>query len=427
MLNHWSLYLYSSFVHSIAQARFGELLCYVLLVVAILGTLSTTVFLGMVIAAVARFRRRSDAASIKSHAAVKNGLPPVSVLKPVHGTEPQLSVNLESFFQQNYPDFEIIIGARDASNEALRVAESVRARYPHVKSKIVLSGTPTWPSAKVFSLDKMIAASNNDYFVISDSDVLVGPDFLRKVIAPLQDRKIGLVTCLYRGIPAHGFWSLLEALGMSVEMPSGVLVADMMEGMRFALGAAMAVRRDALEAIGGIAATADYYSDDFVLGNEVWAAGYKVVLSDEIVGHVLTPRTLKQMFGDQLRWMKSTRYSRPKGHIGTGLTYAMPYGLLGGISAAALGEPRLALALLGLAYLNRVLQAVLVGWGVIRDRNALKFCWAYPLRDLLGFVFWLRSFGGSQFSWRGEAYRFSPGGKISPQHRHAEAPTAERV
>ncbi len=163
-------------------------------------------------------------------------------------------------------------------------------------------------------------------------------DFLRDVIPALLDPKIGLVTCPYRGVTAGDFWSTLEALGMSVEMPSGVMVADMLEGIRFALGPAVALRRDALDKIGGIAATADYYSDDFVLGNLIWAAGYKVIFSHHIIQHVLTPRPLKRTLGDQLRWMKSTRFSRPLGHLGTGLTYAMPFGVLGLIAATALGH-----------------------------------------------------------------------------------------
>jgi ceramide glucosyltransferase len=396
-----------------------------LLALAVVGTVSSTVFLGLVVAAAVRYRRLARAAKEESESVPESSLPAVSVLKPVHGMEPHLSENLESFFRQNYPNFEIIIGARDSNNAALQVAQQVRARYPRVKSMVVLSGPPAWPSAKVFSLDKMIGASSNSHFIISDSDVLVQPDFLRQVIPPLLDSRVGLVTCLYRGIPASDFWSLLEGLGMSVEMPSGVLVADMVEGMRFALGAAMAVRRDVLDAIGGIASTADYYSDDFVLGNEVWAAGYKVLLSHEIVGHVLLPRPLKQTFGDQLRWMKSTRYSRPKGHVGTGLTYAMPFGILGLISAAALGHLGWAIALLAAAYLNRVIQSVSVGWGIIRDTRALKYAWLYPLRDLMGFLFWARSFSSSHFSWRGEIYQFVEGGKIIPQHRHAEAVSEE--
>jgi ceramide glucosyltransferase len=200
----------------------------------------------------------------------------------------------------------------------------------------------------------------------------------------------------------------------------------MMEGMRFALGAAMAVRRDALEARGGIAATADYYDDDFVLGNHVWSAGYKVVLSHEIVGHVLVPRTLKDIFGDELRWMRSTRYSRPKGHVGTGLTYAMPFGVLGLISAALLGHPMLGLGLLAAAYLNRVIQALSVGWGILGDELVLRFCWLYPVRDLFGFIFWIRSFGNSRFVWRGELYRFSEGGKIIPEQQPITAGSEER-
>jgi ceramide glucosyltransferase len=397
----------------------------VLLALAVLGTVSSTVFLGLVLVAAVRYRSRSRLAKSKAGSTPADRLPGVSVLKPVHGEEPRLAENLQSFFQQDYPDFEIIIGARDANNEALGVAREICMRYPQVRSRVVLSGPPTWPSAKVFSLDKMIATCRNSYLVISDSDILVSRDFLRNVVPPLLDSKVGLVTCLYRGIPAGDFGSLLEALGMSVEMPSGVMVADMMEGMRFALGAAMALRRDALEAIGGIAATADYYSDDFVLGNEVWAAGYGVVLSHHIVGHVLVPRGWKDILGDQLRWMKSTRYSRPKGHVGAGLTYATPFGVLGLVSACALGHVSLGVGLLAAALVNRVIQSVCVGWGIIRDRRALTFCWLYPLRDFLGFFLWAASFGSRRFLWRGETYRFSKAGKIIPQHRPANDVTGD--
>src|SRR5258707_1253473 len=190
---------------------------------------------------------------------------------------------------------------------------------------------------------------------------------------------VGLVTCMYRGIPASDFWSSLEALGLSVEMSSGVIVADMLEGMRFALGPAMAVRRDAIDAIGGIAAVADYYSDDFELGNRIWAKNYKVVLSHHIVRNVLTSRSLVRTLGDQLRWMKSTRYSRPAGHAGTGLTYALPFGILGLVAAGALGHWPLGIGLFALASSNRTIQSIVVGWTVARDPRAVRVCWLYPL------------------------------------------------
>jgi ceramide glucosyltransferase len=393
---------------------------YALLALALLGTASSAVFLVLALIAARRYRRYAENARLSANAVPETSLPPVALLKPVHGMEPRLRENLESFFRQDYPDFEIIFGARSADNAALGVVYELRALYPNVKCRIVLSGPPAWPNAKVFSLDKMIAFSRNDYLVISDSDVEVGPNFLRNVIPPLLDRKNGLLTCVYRGVPARSFWSSLEALGLSVEMTSGVLVADMLEGMRFALGAVIATRREVFERIGGIRTTADYYSDDFVLGNLVWAAGYHVVLSQYVVDHVLIPSSFLRTFGHQVRWMKSTRYSRPRGHLGSGLTFAVPFGLLGIVSATALGRPVLGIALLAISILNRVIQSLAIGWSVTRDPRALGLCWLYPLRDLLGFITWTASYTSSTFFWRGETYQFTRGGKIVPQQRADE-------
>jgi ceramide glucosyltransferase len=270
----------------------------------------------------------------------------------------------------------------------------------------------------------MLALSRNEFIVTSDSDVRVGTDFLRNLIPPLLEHKVGLVTCLYRGEPSAGFWSHLEALGMSVEMPSGVVVSDMLEGIRFALGPGVAFRRDALDAIGGIRATADYYSDDYVLGNKIWAAGYKVMFSHYFVHHVLNRRSLRRILGDQLRWMKSTRHSRPWGHLGTGLTFAMPFGVLGFVAALVLRTPLLAFALLAAACINRIVQSIAVGWGLLKDPRALRLSWIYPLRDLQGFVIWVASYMSHTFHWRGENYRFTDDGRIIAEDRNALKPVS---
>ncbi len=403
------------------------LLWRTLLGFAVIGILSSSVFLFLVIIATIRFKRRSQSQQQNAVSIPSDRLPPVTIFKPVHGMEERLEQNLESFFQQDYPDFEIIIGARSEDDPAIILAEKLRNKYSNVKSRIVVSGPPEWPNAKVFTLDKMVPLSRNDFFVISDSDVRVEPDFLRNVIPPLFDRKLGLVTCLYRGDPSTDFWSLLEALGMSVEMPSGVVTADMLEGIRFALGPAVAVRRDSLDAIGGIRSTADYYSDDYVLGNKIWAAGYEVIFSHHFIHHVLTPRPLLRTLGDQLRWMKSTRHSRPRGHIGTGLTFAMPFGVLGLIAGTALSNPGLGIMFLATAFLNRALQSLVVGWWLLEDARALKFCWLYPLRDLQGFGVWIASFLSHTFYWRGEIYRFTKEGKIVAQSRRVTAPPVPTV
>jgi len=404
-------------IAGVFDANGVDLVWRALLVVSLAGTFTSTFYLGMTLVAVSRYLHNTRAELTAAQATPSTPLPPVAIFKPVHGMEEQLAANLESFFRQDYPDYEVIFGVRELSNPAAKIAEQVRARYPQVPSRLIVSGPPTWPSAKVFSLDKMIAGSSRSYFIISDSDVRVAPDFLRQAIPPLLDPKVGLVTCMYRGVPAADFWSWLEALGLSVEMPSGVMVADMMEGMRFALGPAMAVRRDTLDAIGGIAAVADYYSDDFELGHRIWAKGYKVILSHHIVSNVLTRRSPLRTLGDQLRWMKSTRYSRPAGHAGTGFTYAMPFGVLALIAGAALGRWQVGAGLFVLAWLNRMIQSVVVGWGVARDPRALWLCWLYPVRDFFGFIAWILSYTSREFYWRGEMYRFGKGGKIAPLER----------
>jgi ceramide glucosyltransferase len=423
-----SAFLHPAVTHAADLAAFCALpavahltfLWKVLLAVALLGTASSTVFLILALVAAVRHLRLGRTRSAGQAAAV--ALPRVTILKPLHGAEPRLEENLASFFQQDYPAFEIIFGCRSAADPAIGVVESLRRRYPQVAVQVVYSGEPPWPSAKVWSLQNMIAASTSDYLVISDSDILVRPDFLRAVIPPLLEPRNGLVTCLYAGIPAPGFWSHLEALGMSVEMPSGVLTADMLEGMQFALGAVLAFRRDALESCGGIRCAAEYYSDDFVLGNRVYGAGYRVVLSHYRVGHVLCSQSWAKTFATQVRWMQSTRYSRPKGHFGTGLTFAVPFGFLGLIAAVVLGHPALGASLLAWSLLNRIVQSIAIGYLVIGDPRALSLCWLYPLRDLLGFIVWLGSYcGGSGFRWRGELYRFTPGGRIVSIARAAEA------
>ena len=383
------------------------MLARVMLVVAAGGLLTSTIFLLLALAGAVRFRQRRRALP-----AAADYLPAVTVLKPVHGMEPRLRQSLESFFLQDYPAFEIIFGARHADDEALALARELMRKYPSVRVKIVAVGEPPWPNAKVYSLVKMMAEASHDLLVISDSDVEVRRNYLREVVQPFRDLQVGCVTCLYRGVAVGGLWSRLEALGMSVEFVSGVLIADLLEGMKFALGPTMATRREALEKVGGFGAFADYCADDYLLGNRVAAAGYKVVLSGHVIDHIVLNRSLRASLAHQVRWMKSTRYSRPRGHLGSGLTFAVPFGLLGLASGAIMGSWGLGAALLAVALANRLLQALAIGWGVVRDHNALRFAWLYPLRDLMGFGLWVASYAGSKIWWRGERYRLEMGGKM---------------
>ena len=397
------------------------MLGYLLLLGSIVGLLSCTVFLILLAGACIRFRGRPLPSGFAGPS------PPVSLLKPLHGLEPALEANVESFFRQDYPCYEIIFGCRQESDPALDVVQTVRRRYPHVPAKIVLSGEPDRPNAKVCSLERMAEVAGSDYLVISDSDVRVTPQYLREVTRPLCQPEIGMVSCLYRGVPSGGLWSRLEALGMSVEMTAGVVVADMLEGLKFALGPTMAIRRDVLEEIGGFHALADYCADDFVLGQRVFEAGKQVVLSHYVVDHVAVHQRCFASLQHQVRWMKSTRFSRPKGHIGTGLTFAMPFGLLALLAGIVMGNPLLGLALFLYAALNRMMEAMLAGWGMVRDPLALRFFWLYPVRDLLGFFLWCASFFNTSIVWRGERYQLQVGGKMVREAGAEELAASETV
>ncbi len=373
------------------------LISYFVLGVALIGTLSSAVFLILAIVGVIRFR--SEARRQISCAPDDAHLPAVSVLKPVHGLEARLKENIESFFRQDYPDYEILFAADEADDQALDVVREVCARYPNIRSRVLVTGTP-WPNPVVYAFHCMAEAAAHDILVTTDSDVEVGPRYLREIVPPLLDPEVGLVTCVYRGKNAAGFFSGLTAIGMSVEMTAGVLVANLLEGMKFGLGPTTVVRKDSLASIGGYTALQDYIAYDFAIGNLIAKAGYRVVLSGYVIDHVVNQKSFRRMWQNQLRWAQTTRYSRPKGHFGSGLIFAMPYGLLGFVAAAALGHWRLGALLLGVAVLNRLVEAWPVGWMVVRDPQIRRAPWLYPLRDLLGFAVWFASYLNLRYVWR---------------------------
>jgi ceramide glucosyltransferase len=374
---------------------------------AVFGVTTSTVYSLMVAVGALRFGRR--AAAVKP----QTFLPPVSVLKPVHGDEPDLEENLASFFTQDYPAYEILFCARHSDDAGLNAARRVAERFPQISTRILTCGEPPWPNARTFSLEIMRRSARYPILVASDSDVRVAPDYLASVVAPLEDPRVGMVTCLYRGVTRHGLWAQLEAMGMSVEMTSGVLVAEMLEGMHFALGPSMVMRQSTVEKIGGYEQVAQYYADDFVLGNWTAKAGESVVLSTYIVEHHVLNAAFKKSMAHQQAWATSTRFSRPAGHFGEVLTYAVPFGLLALATLGLAGHPAWGLLLLAFTVLDRVLLCLLVAGRVVRDRRAVRKAWLYPLRDLMGFCFWVRSyFGSRKLRYRGDPYELLPEGRL---------------
>ena len=251
-------------------------------------------------------------------------LVPISILKPLFGADEGLEENLRSFFAQEYPDFELLMSVNRHDDSAAAVAEKVMREFPSVSAKLIVTGMSPRPNGKVFSLDRLMHDARHDILVMADSDIRVTPQMLQVLAAELQDRHVGLVTCPYRAIPGASFWSQLEALGMNTEFLGGVLVARFLNGMDFALGCTLAVRRGALDAIGGFGVLKDYLAEDFMMGRLVAQSGSRVILSSYKIEHRIGSQGFRANFDHRLRWARSTRRSRPAGYVGEIFTNPLP-------------------------------------------------------------------------------------------------------
>ena len=378
----------------------------ILLYVALIGSVTSSIYCLLVVVAAVRYgmRRRQALAGATQF------LPPVSVLKPLHGTEPSLERNLETFFVQEYPEYEVLFCARHANDAGLMLAQQVAERYPAVKARFITCGEPEFPNAKMWSLAALAEAACYETLVTSDADARVSRTYLRECVQGLADGA-ELESCVYVGQTDGGFASALDAVGKSVEMTGGVLVADMLEGTRFALGVTMVLRREGFALAGGYEELGQYFAEDFVLGSRLAEAGHGVRISKHVIRLMVPPMGFAESFRNQMRWMKSTRRSRPAGHFGTGATFALPFGLMGLVWGLLSGHWAWGLLWLLGTCVNRWVLAAVVLWA-LGDEHAAYEIAIYPVRDLLGAVLWAGSYWGSTMSYHGGKYQLEKGGRF---------------
>jgi len=349
----------------------------------------------LVIVAVRRYRRGRRAES--------RAFEPVSILKPLAGLDLGLERNLRTFFEQDYPDFEILFAVRDADDAAVEVVERLRREYAAVPSRLLVTGEPPYPNAKVFSLDRMFAAAGHDLVVMSDSDIRVGPAFLRTVAAEFQDPALGVATCPYRAVAGPGLWSRLEATGMNTDFLAGILVARMVEGMKFAVGPTIVARRSALDSIGGLDRLKDFLAEDFALGKFAAEAGQGVNLSSYVVEHHIGNQDLAHNARHRLRWARSTRRSRRAGYIGQLLTMPLPLAIMVFAVDPAWWP------VLPLTFAIRAAAA----WSVAQGVLGAQLNWVLlPMEDVAAFCFWVAGFFGNTITWRGRNYRLESDGRF---------------
>uniref|UniRef100_Q028R9 Ceramide glucosyltransferase, putative n=1 Tax=Solibacter usitatus (strain Ellin6076) TaxID=234267 RepID=Q028R9_SOLUE len=331
---------------------------------------------------------------------------PISVLKPLAGVDEGLEENLRSFFEQDYGEFEILFAVRKPDDAAIAVAERLRARYPDVPSRLIVTGEPPYANAKVYSLDLMLGAARHDLLVMADSDIRVTREMLRTIAAEFQDPALGLATCPYRAVPGRSFWNTLEAIGLNTEFIGGVLVARMLDGMKFALGPTIAARRATLAGIGGFDAVKDFLAEDFVMGKLAAERGDGVILSSYVIEHRIGAQGLLANLKHRLRWNRSTRRSRPAGYVGQLFTNPLPLALM--LYAVRPEWWPVAAATV-------VLRAG-AGWAtagrVLRDPLTARLFFLVPVQDLLSFAMWVGGFFGNTILWRGRKYYLQADGRF---------------
>ncbi|MGD0469802.1 MAG: bacteriohopanetetrol glucosamine biosynthesis glycosyltransferase HpnI [Terriglobales bacterium] len=338
-------------------------------------------------------------------------LPPLSILKPLKGVDPEIWESFCSHCEQECPEFQIqiqmIFGVSDPADPAIEVVRKLQSKYPNREIELIVCDRVLGPNIKVSNLVQMLPAARHELLLVNDSDIRVPPDYLRKVITPLADASVGLVTCLYHAVASPTLGSRLEALGISTDFVPGVLSARFLEkGLHFGLGSTLAFRRRDLEAIGSFEALLDYLADDYELGRRIAATGKRVELSAATVTTFLPAYTLRQFFRHQLRWSRTIRDARRWGYAGLLFTFGLPWALVTLLVAQGAAW---AWALFALTFAARLAVGFVAAVVVLHDRQALSNIFLLPLRDLIAPFIWAAGFLGNRIHWRGDVFDLKDG------------------
>jgi ceramide glucosyltransferase len=352
----------------------------------------------------------------RHNAAPRDFTPPVSVLKPVHGLDPEAYENFASFCRQDYPEYEVLFGVTDEQDAATPVIRKLIADFPALPIRLLVTPEKIGSNDKVNKLCGLARAARHNLLVLSDADIRVGPGYLRSVAAPFRDAQVGALTSMFTGIPVRSLWPELLAIYLSTDFMPAVLMARQLEGVRFALGATVGIRRECLAEIGGFEALVDEAGDDHELGSRTAARGHRVELVDGTVKTWCPLQSLREFYIQRLRWAIVARQARPLGYLGLIFTQGLPLTVL----AVILAPTRLLAGSFVAAYL--ILRMAVVWtmgvWG-LHDELLKRRWWLVPLWDVFAFVIWLHSLFWSRVRWRGVEYRVAHG-RLVPVASHPD-------
>jgi ceramide glucosyltransferase len=391
--------------------------------VAAIGTVGSLFFYFLSAIGMGSFLRERRT-RLKQTSLPESQLPAVTMLKPLKGIDPEIWESFCSHCEQHYPSFQLIFGVSDPADPAIELVRKLQAKYPKLAIELIVCNRTLGANIKVSNLAQMLPLARHELLLVNDSDIRVAPDYLRNVVAPFADPSVGLVTCLYRGVPGPTLGSRLEALSITTDFVPGVLSARLLErGLHFGLGSMLAFRRSDLNAIGGFEVLLDCLADDYELGRRIASTGKKVELSAAVVSTFLPAYTLGQFVRHQLRWSRTIRDARRWGYAGLLFTFGLPWAF---VTLLAARGAAWAWALFAITFVARFAVAFVAAEMVLNsmldstlhrtlnDRRAfrsemLSTLFLLPLRDLIAPFVWAASFMGNRIHWRGDVFDLKDG------------------
>jgi ceramide glucosyltransferase len=352
------------------------------------------------------FRRRAIAPALSAE------LPPVSVLKPIHGLEKDLAENLRSACRQDYPQYQVVLSTQRLDDPALPTLRAIADEFGPARVTLAVADSKPVINGKIQNLLIGMSAARHDVLLISDSDVRLRPDYLRAIVAPLADPAIGCVCTLYRAVRAERWYEKLELLSLNADFTANLIFATVTGASSFCVGASVAFRRDTLNAIGGFSALGDYLAEDYRMGQRIEQLGRRIVILPYFVDTMVDLKTFSQWWGHQLYWDQTTKAARPTGFLATVITRAVPFALV--YAALRLFDP-LGLTILAAATAIRLATAACVLWFALADREGLRALWLLPVRDIFGLASWALALTKRDFIWRGNRFGLERDGRIVPR------------
>jgi ceramide glucosyltransferase len=373
----------------------------ILQAVTVIGAVGGMAYYALCLWGAARFLRE------KKQPPQADFTPPVSILKPLKGADPEIYEAFRSHSLQDYPEYEIIFGVADLSDPAAEAVRRLQLEFPHHAIQLVQCSPAAGTNRKVATLQEMLPYARYQHLLINDSDIRVAPDYLREIFRPMQNPRVGMVTALYRAVAGTTVASKMEAVGISTDFMGGVLSAREIEGgLHFAMGSTLAFPRAALDKIGGFTPLLDYLADDYELGARIFQAGYEVVLARTVVETHLPDYSFAAFWSHQLRWCRTIKDKRKAGYFGVVFSFGLPWAILGVFAARGAWWSWLLLAFVGCA---RYALAITLSSAVLQDHRGARDLWLVPLRDFVAMLLWGWAYAGNEIEWRGERFMLRDG------------------